>query len=215
MVADNTMLTTIVSLERLYVYFYVDERTLLHLAKRRRRRRQRPTVRPSVIFADIGLAYEEGYSLKGSINFEDNKVDAGTGTKLMRAELKNSKAAAGKWLLSPGLFARIRLPIGNPKQAVLVADRALSTDQGKKFIFVIVDKADPNTGKVGPTVERRYIQAGVCTAAYARFCKGLATNPCPPTRGSLPRNASWSAACNASNPGFRCNPRMCPMPGAK
>ena len=159
--ADSTTLTSIVSLEQIYVYFFVDERTLLRIRTGGRfapADKNSPVVKSVTV--DIGLAYEEGYSLQGVINFEDNTVDPGTGTKLLRAELKNLKAADGHWLLSPGLFARIRVPIGNPKPAVLVADRALSTDQGKKFVYVVVNKTDPKTGHTGPAVERRYIQAG-------------------------------------------------------
>ena len=153
------ILTTIVSLERIFVYLYVDERTLLRIRTEGRIVPATPNGKVTIM-AEIGLAYEEGYSLKGEINFEDNTVDAGTGTKLLRAELKNFKAADGQWFLSPGLFARVRVPIGGPKQAVLVADRALSSDQGKKYLYVVADKLDEKTGKTQPTVERRYVHTG-------------------------------------------------------
>jgi RND family efflux transporter MFP subunit len=158
-VADNTQLTTVVSLDPMYAYFNVDERTLLRL---------RNLARPAYVSTgggensrvELGLSYEEGYSLTGTIGFEDNRVDPGTGTILLRGVFKNPRLPGGARLLSPGLFARIRLPVGTPRKAVLVSDRALGTDQGKKFLHVVTDKSDPDTGRIRHVVERRYVQPG-------------------------------------------------------
>jgi RND family efflux transporter MFP subunit len=210
-VADNTMLTSIVSLDRIYVYFYVDERTLLRI---RTNARPVPDSPASVGLAEVGLAYEEGYSLRGSIGFEDNTVDPGTGTIPMRAELKNLKTAAGQWLLSPGLFARVRLPIGNPKVAVLVADRALNTDQGKKFIYVVADKADAKTGKVGPIVERRYIQAGGLHGGLREILQTLDSQPLPANQKVLPDERVVVSGLQRVQPGIQVQPKDVPMPAA-
>jgi multidrug efflux pump subunit AcrA (membrane-fusion protein) len=98
----------------------------------------------------MGLANEAGYPHQGTLTFEDNKVDTGTGTILMRGVFPNPKTPAGTRLLSPGLFARVRLPVGRPHRAILVSDRALGTDQGKKFLYVVA----------GKVVQRRYVQLG-------------------------------------------------------
>ena len=212
--ADNTMLTSIVSLERVYVYFYVDERTLLRLRSEARPAPTAANAPAALAIAEVGLAYEEGYSLTGAVHFEDNKVDAGTGTIVMRAELKNSKTAAGGWLLSPGLFARIRLPIGNPKQAVLVADRALSTDQGKKFVYVVADKADPKTGTVGPTVERRYIQAGGLHGGLREVLDKLGSEPLPANQKLSADERVVVSGLQRVQPGMAVQPKVVPMPAA-
>ncbi len=90
----------------------------------------------------LGLAGEEkeasresmftGFPRKGTIHFADNKVDPDTGTWRLRGVFANSDQA-----LSPGLFVRIRLPIGGPHPEKLVREQALGTDQGQKFVYVI------------------------------------------------------------------------------
>jgi RND family efflux transporter MFP subunit len=129
--ADDTPLTTLVALDPLYAYFDVDERTLLRLRRlvaEGKIKSARETEAPVL----VGLADEEGFSLTGSVNFVDNKVDANTGTLRARAVLNNSKR-----MLSPGLFVRIRLPIGSPKPALLVPEEAVGSDQGQKYLFVL------------------------------------------------------------------------------
>jgi multidrug efflux pump subunit AcrA (membrane-fusion protein) len=111
---------------------------------------------PSFLEATVQVrARVSGYLDK---NFEDDSVDPGTGTILMRGVFPNPKQANGRRLLSPGMFARIRLPVGRPKKALLVSDRALGTDQGRKFLYVVKDQTDPETGNSRPVVERRYDQ---------------------------------------------------------
>jgi RND family efflux transporter MFP subunit len=128
-------LTSIVSLDPMYVYFDVDERTLLRL-----RRLIREGMIKSREEAEIkiyaGLADEEGYPHVGTINFSENRVDSGTGTLRIRAVIANPKPR----VLSPGLFMRVRLPVGEPHKAVLVPEQALSPDQGKKIVYVINEK---------------------------------------------------------------------------
>src|SRR5262249_5844663 len=93
----------------------------------------------------LGLPTEEGYSLSGTINFADNRVDPDTGTWRLRATVHNSLG-----ILTPGLFVRMRLPIGAPYQATLVAEKALGTDQGQKFLYVVQDnKVEYRRIKVG------------------------------------------------------------------
>ena len=159
--ADETALTSIVSLDPLYVYFDIDERTLLRL-----RRLIGEGKIPSRTEAEVpvygGLSDEDGFPHKGIINFSDNKVDPGTGTLRVRASLNNPKPR----VLSPGLFMRVRLPVGSPHKSVLVAEQALGTDQGRKFVYVVNDKNEVvyRPVQVGRLLEgKRVINEGLST----------------------------------------------------
>ena len=121
----GTMLTSIVSLEPMWVYFDVDDLTYLRISRTLHEGKARPPVQ-------LGLVGEDGYPHEGVIDFVDNQVDPGTGTMRMRGVFANKDRA-----LTPGLFARVRLPVGDPHPALLVADRAVDTDQGKKVVYVV------------------------------------------------------------------------------
>jgi RND family efflux transporter MFP subunit len=82
----------------------------------------------------LGLVNEQGYPHGGTINFADNQVKPSTGTIRVRAVFPN-----GDRLLTPGLFARIRVPLSTPHPAVLVPDRAIATDQGQKVLMLVND----------------------------------------------------------------------------
>jgi RND family efflux transporter MFP subunit len=140
--ADDTALTTIVSLDPIYVYFDVDERTLLSV-RRLIQQQKVSSYRDTPLAVYMGLSDEEGFPLKGAINFADNQVDPMTGTLKVRGEFSNENK-----LLSPGLFARIRLPIGTPHKAVLIAERALGTEQGQRYVYVVNDKNEIEYRKV-------------------------------------------------------------------
>ncbi len=132
--ADQTILTTIVADDPAYVYFDVDERTYLDLIQA-----TAPGVTSSISGLQfpvlMRLANEEQFTHGGAVNFIDNQVSATTGTIRMRGVFANPKG-----LLKSGLFARIRLPIGNPYQTVLIPDEALMSDQGRKYVYVVNDK---------------------------------------------------------------------------
>lgn len=94
----------------------------------------------------LGLADEEGFPRQGTINFADNRVDPDTGTWRLRGVFANSDNA-----LSPGLFVRMRAPVGEAYQATLLSEQALGTDQGQKFVYVVNDqnKVEYRRVKVG------------------------------------------------------------------
>lgn len=132
--ADDTALTVIVSLDPIYAYFDADERTTLRL--QRLVRAQKIKWSPEAgLPVQLGLADEEGFSKQGTINFADNRVDADTGTWRLRAIFANADFS-----LSPGLFIRMRAPVGEPYRATLIAEQALSTDQGQKLVYVVNDQ---------------------------------------------------------------------------
>jgi multidrug efflux pump subunit AcrA (membrane-fusion protein) len=90
---------------------------------------------------DVALADREGFKdgYKGTINFEDNRIDAGTGTLRVRVEIDNPRSERGEYLLSPGMFVRVRFPIGQPERSRVVPEEALQSDQGARFLFVLKD----------------------------------------------------------------------------
>ena len=129
--ADETILTRVVSQDPMWVYFDLDERTMLRLRRLAHSTSADASVGPKLP-VQIGLADEQGFSREGVLDFEDNRLDPSTGTLRVRAVFDNKDR-----LLSPGLFVRVRLPIGEPHKSLLVPEQALGTDQGQKFLYVV------------------------------------------------------------------------------
>jgi RND family efflux transporter MFP subunit len=127
---DDTLLTTIVAVDPIYAYFEIDERTLLRIRRYAQEAREAEGV--DAVPITIGLDDEEGFPHTGEIDFLDNRVDVGTGTLQIRGIFKNPTR-----VLTPGMYVRVRLPIGKPYDAVLVAEEAVGTDQDKKFVYVV------------------------------------------------------------------------------
>ncbi len=139
--SQGTLLTTIVSLDPLYVYFEADERSHLkyvRLAQQGRRPSSRDVHNP----VQIGLADEVGFPHQGSMDFVDNRVDPDTGTIIARAVLPNPDLS-----LTPGLFARLRVVGSGEYRALLIPDEAVGSDQAQKFVYVV---APDNTAQVRP-----------------------------------------------------------------
>ncbi|WP_263856951.1 efflux RND transporter periplasmic adaptor subunit, partial [Klebsiella quasipneumoniae] len=128
-----SVLTTLVSQKTVYVYFDVDESTYLHY-QNLARRGQSASSDNQALPVEIGLVGEEGYPHQGKVDFLDNQLTPSTGTIRMRALLDNSQR-----LFTPGLFARVRLPGSAAFQATLIDDKAVLTDQDRKYVY-IVDK---------------------------------------------------------------------------
>lgn len=162
--ADDTPLTSIVSVDPIYAYFDVDERTYLRLTGEKKPSAERSLVDPPQFEflkspVQIGLAIEKGYSHTGIINFVDNQLDVGTGTMRFRCEIPN-----GNRTFAPGLFVRVKLPLGKPQNRVMVPEQAIGTDQGQKFVFVVDDNDDVvyRPVKVGLLQDRwRVVHEGV------------------------------------------------------
>jgi multidrug efflux system membrane fusion protein len=133
---DQTLLTTIVSLDPMYVYFDMDEPTLLRIRKARNASATK-TARPGKFPVLMGLQGEDAFPHEGTINFINNQVNPATGSITLRGVFPNPKPADGTRLLSPGMFVRVRLPIGQPHHALLIIDRAIGSDQGQKFVYVV------------------------------------------------------------------------------
>jgi RND family efflux transporter MFP subunit len=151
-----SLLTTIVSLDPIFVYFDTDEQAYLKyvgasgIAGAAGKRRT----------VEIGLANETGFPHEGTLDFVDNRVDQTAGTMRIRAVLRNPDHQ-----FAPGLFARVRLAGGAERKATLVQDQAIGTDQDRKFVLVL--KADS-------TVEYRAIQIGRVVDGLRVVQSGLA-----------------------------------------
>ena len=138
--ADDTMMTTIVSQDPLYVYFDVHEQAMLRIRRLIQEGKVKARSEKEVSLL-IGLSDEkdrEGnpvYPHQGIVDFTDNRVDVNTGTLRFRAKLANPNQ-----MISPGLFVKVRLPIGEAHPALMIREQALQSDQGLKKVFVLRSK---------------------------------------------------------------------------
>ena len=130
---DQTLLTTVVSLAPIHAYFDMDE-SRLQLVNKAGKIKLLESVGLPVL---MGLQSEDGYPHKGTINFVNNQVSPTTGSLSVRGVFDNPKPAGGVRLMSPGMFARIRLPLGQAHKELLIVDRAISFDLDHKFVYVI------------------------------------------------------------------------------
>jgi RND family efflux transporter MFP subunit len=133
---DQTQLTTVVSVDPMYVYFDMDETTLLRIRRAINEGRIERYAQGEIPVY-IGLDGEDGFPHQGKINFVNNRVNTGTGSITVRGVVPNPKPASGIRLVSPGMFVRVHLPIGKPHEALLVIDRAIGSDQGLKYLYVL------------------------------------------------------------------------------
>ena len=143
-VGNGTALTTLVSVDPLYCYVPVPERTLLKYQVYARKKDQ--TVREVRIACSIQLENETDFPHKGVIDFIDNSVDPNTGTIQMRGVFQNPDE-----FLTPGLFARMRIEGGGAYKALLVPDEAVGTDQNERYLLVVDSSG---------TVQQRRVQPG-------------------------------------------------------
>ena len=137
---NTTTLTTVVSQDPVYVYFNVDEPTMRN-ALRKLYAGELPTPASGAVEVGVQMPDEIGFPRTGRVNFADNTVDATTGTITLRAQLDNPANAKGVRMLLPGMFVRIRLPLGRTAEAVLIAQQAIGTDQGQKYVYVVDDES--------------------------------------------------------------------------
>jgi multidrug efflux system membrane fusion protein len=123
-------LTTLVSLDPIYVYFDVDEQTYLKYARlTQSHKASSHDLRGAAL---LGLADEDAFPHVGQVSFVDNQVSSSTGTIRLRATFANKNLA-----LTPGLFARIRLQGGEAHRGCLAKDEAVVTDLNQKYVFVL------------------------------------------------------------------------------
>jgi RND family efflux transporter MFP subunit len=127
----GTLLTTVVSVDPIYVYFEGDENAYLRY-NQLAREGQRPSSREVHNPVRIGLSNEQGFPHEGYMDFVDNQLDIHTGTIRARAVLENKQGQ-----FTPGMFARVQLLGSGEYEAILIEDRAVGTDQSQNFVLVL------------------------------------------------------------------------------
>ena len=153
-----SVLTTLVSLDKMHVHFDTDERTFLHYAELARKG-ERPSENGAGVPVQVGLVGEDGFPHTGVVDFLDNQVDPATGTIRARALLDNADRA-----FTPGLFARVRVLGSGQFKAMLVDDKAVLTDQDRKYVYVVDGKgqAQRKDVQLGRTADGlRIVESGL------------------------------------------------------
>lgn len=182
--ADDTPLASIVSDDPIHAYFDIDERTVLRLRRLVKEGRIKAS-RDARVEVKLSLADDQEHNHRGVVDFEDNQIDAATGTLRVRLLIDNPER-----LLSPGLFVRLRFPIGEPTPSLLVPEEALASDQGRRFVYVIdaENKVAARPVEVGVLVDgRRAITRGlaaserVVVTGLQRLRKNMVVEPRPQT----------------------------------
>lgn len=154
---NATLLTTIVSVGDSFVYADIDEATVLKF--NRLVREGKLTTEAGRVPVTMQLADESGYPRHGYIESTDNRLNPTTGSLVLRLVFPNIDHA-----LLPGLFARVRVPVGAPENTLLVSERAIGTDQSQKFVLAVAQDhtAVYRTVKLGGTVDgKRVVRAGL------------------------------------------------------
>lgn len=178
--ANSTVLASIVSLDPIYFYFDVDERSYLSYS-RLGRNGTRPSGRLTPYEVKIQLTDEDEPKHTGNLDFVNNRIDNATGTMRGRAIVTNSDL-----FLQPGLFGRISIPGSNEYEGVLVPDQAVGTDQNRQIVFVVGDNnvLTPTVIRPGPRIDGyRVVRTGlkgdetIVVNGLARVRPGMTIDP--------------------------------------
>ena len=157
--ADQTVLTTIVSLDPIDFYFDVDERRLLSYAEQARKNGSALQQGGGALDVTVSISDTGKQLFKGKLNFAENRIDADTGTIRVRARFPNPD-----FVLQPGLFGRVNVSGSNSYKAILVPDEAISSDQDQRIVYVVGEDGSV-TGKpvrLGPKLYGyRVIRSGM------------------------------------------------------
>jgi RND family efflux transporter MFP subunit len=153
-----SLLAEIVSIDPIYLYVDADELSVLRY-RQLTREGKRVNDREVELPAEMQLMNESEFTHKGVIDYVDPRMNADTGTLRIRALFPN-----GDDQLSPGFFARMRIPGSAPHDAILIPDRAVGNDQGQKFIWVVTPEN---------TVEYRKVKTGALSQGLRVISDGL------------------------------------------
>ena len=156
--AQQTVLATIVGIDPIHAYFYLSESDLLRF-RQMIRDNELPDPRDKPPLIRLGLANEQGFPHEGHVDFRDLGVDPDTGTILVRALFPNPKH-----VLLPGLFVRLQAPVGAPKPRLLIDERAVATDQRGDYVLVVNDANQ---------VEYRAVELGLAVGGMREVSAGV------------------------------------------
>ena len=165
---DSTVLTNIVSVDPIYAYADVDERAVLAYQKLEQEGKVKDA-RDTPVAVAVAVAGEQGFPHKGTIDFIDNQINAATGTLSIRGRFPNADGN-----LLPGMFVRMQIPTSGEVDALLITDRAVGSDQGQKFVYVLDgDKAARRPVTLGPVIDGLRVVTGGLQPADQVVINGL------------------------------------------
>jgi multidrug efflux system membrane fusion protein len=183
----GTLLSSVVSMDPIYLYFDADEQSFLRYTQSARGG-ERPSSSASGNPVQVGLANEEGFPHTGTVDFVDNQLNPQTGTIRARAVLENKDGQ-----FTPGLFARVQLLAGGEYSAILIEDRAVNTDQSQKYVLLLgannqIEYRKVKLGRVidGLRVVREGLKAGdvIVVNGAQRVHPGITVTPQRITMGA-------------------------------
>jgi RND family efflux transporter MFP subunit len=192
----GTLLTSVVSMDPIYLYFDGDEQAYLRYTKMARsgeRQSSRDTANP----VQVGLADEEGFPHAGTVDFVDNQLNPQTGTIRARAVLPNKDGQ-----FTPGMFARVQLLGSGEYTAILIEDRAVNTDQNQKYVLLLgannqIEYRKVKLGRVinGLRVVHEGLKPGdvIVVNGAQRVHPGITVTPQRVTMGAAEPNAAAAA----------------------
>ncbi len=184
--AEQTVLATIQSINPIHAYFYLSERELLRFMDMLRANKlPDPETTPPVLY--LSLADEPGFPHKGYLDYREMGVDPTTGTVTRRGIFPNPNH-----VLLPGMFVRIRAPIGEPAPRLLVEERALGSDQRGDFVLVVNED---------DTIEYRPVELGIAVDGLRVIEKGIAADDRVVVNG-----------LQRARPGAKVNPQLAQAP---
>lgn len=157
--ADDTVLTSVVSLDPIDFYFDIDERQFLDYARDARSRGAALQEGGGGLEIVVRLASEDAAPVTGRIDFAENRIDQATGTMRVRARFANPDL-----ILQPGLFGRANVPGSLPHRGVMVPDEAVAADQDRRIVYVVDADgvATPKPVRTGPRIDGyRVIREGL------------------------------------------------------
>jgi RND family efflux transporter MFP subunit len=198
----GTLLTTIVSVDPIYVYFEGDENAYLRYSELAREG-QRPSSRDAKNPVRVGLSNEQGFPHEGYMDFVDNQLDVHTGTIRARAVLENKQNR-----FTPGMFARVQLLGSGEYDAVLIEDRAVGTDQSQSFVLVLGsdNKLEYRSIQPGRLVDgMRIVRKGlkpddvIVVSGLQRVRPGAQVKPNMTTMGAPAADAAATAAATTKS----------------
>jgi len=203
--AGTTLLTTIVSVDPVYVYTDIDENSLLRLQSLEREG-ELYVGKDGRVPVGIQLADETGYPHEGFIESFDNRLDAATGSMVVRCQLSNKDGR-----LTPGLFTRVRLPMTSEYDALLIESESILTDQANKYVLGVTPE-NMTVYKpivIGPAIDGKRIVRSGLVAGERIIINGMARLPQPgmpvtpveaPAAGAAPAAADTTDGEGVSKP---------------
>jgi RND family efflux transporter MFP subunit len=173
--AGITLLTTIVSVDPVFIYSDIDENSLLKI-KALERDKKTYLNEAGKMPVELQLSNETDFRHKGHVESFDNRLNESTGSIVLRAEFPNQEG-----ILTPGLFARIRLPMTAKYPALLIDEKSILTDQANKYVLGVDDKNITvyKPVVIGPSIDgKRIIRSGI-KAGEKIIINGMARLPMP------------------------------------